>query len=386
VATVQFKVLAGFSVTALAATVQGLQTSSAQFSQSYAAVAGQGMVAQAGRRHRHLLSFWQEVEDAAADRAGRQQGAQARRLQSWGELFGDVNGDGVFDTFDTQALKKWATGYPGYGMDEVGSLSAFQRQQLDPTLDYLSAADDVSNCPTGWDVGTPCPSPLDAQYLQYVYANFLRFVKLETQADAEPEISGGEMTISVAIYDKSSVPVASDTTVVQYELGTTQNTDMQVLVGSSDSTTSDGWTAFAVGPNNTDGSFTLSTAGMEDNATRFRAETGVGVVFILRTYDTQYASSDERVFAFCGSALVGSSFSPFTTFDFPQGSPSPPPLPPAPPPPSPPPPPIAPPPSPLHPPPTTSATFTSPSLLSPPHLSAPTSTLRPTVTTDGGNF
>ncbi|KAK3240799.1 hypothetical protein CYMTET_49385 [Cymbomonas tetramitiformis] len=272
VATVHFKVLAGFSVTALAATVQGLQTSSTEIAEAYSAVAGQGMVAQAGRRRRHLLSSWQEVQGVVAERTRRQQHAQARRLQSSGEMFGDVNGDGVFDTFDAQALKKWATGYPGYGMDEVGTLSAFQRQQLDPTLDYLSAADDVSNCPTGWDVGTPCPSPLDAQYLQYVYANFLRFVKLETQADAEPEISGGEMTMSVAIYDKSSVPVASDTTVVQYELGTTQNTDMQVLVGSSDSTTSDGWTATAAGPDSTDGSFTLSTAGMAYNATSETSE------------------------------------------------------------------------------------------------------------------
>ncbi|KAK3269305.1 hypothetical protein CYMTET_22249, partial [Cymbomonas tetramitiformis] len=150
-ATVRFKVHAGFTLTALSATVQGLQTSKTEVSSSYGAVAGRGLVAQSARhRRRHLQHWRQAAEDAVTVQAHRQRQRQERRV-----------------------------------LQNVG------------------------------------------EYLQYVYANFLRFVKLETQADAEPEISGGEMTMSVAIYDKSSVPVASDTTVVQYELGTTQNTDMQ---------------------------------------------------------------------------------------------------------------------------------------------------------------
>ncbi|KAK3235694.1 hypothetical protein CYMTET_54114, partial [Cymbomonas tetramitiformis] len=346
-ATVSFTVQGGFATTPITATVQGLQTSSSQIDEEYAAVAGQGEVALSSRRRRlaewgqpgtpveaELMTTDAEASARSALVARRRGGeAQRRSLQEGsGEVLGDLNADGVFNTFDTQDLKKWATGYPGYTMNEIGGLSDFQRRQLDPTLDFLSAPDSTSNCPTGWTAGTPCPSPLDAQYLQYVYANFLRFVKLETQADVsamvtEPESAEGTLAVTVAVYDKLGVPVSSNTTRVRYELGTALNQGMQVTLGDDTTLTQDGVLVTAAGPDSATGAFTMSARGGDaGNGTGgFVGETEVGVVVILETFDTLYATLEERVFAFCGSAVVGSSFSSFTSFDFPESlTPSPP--------------------------------------------------------------
>eukprot|EP00854_Cymbomonas_tetramitiformis_P024340 gene24340-29573_t len=260
-ATVSFSVHAGFDTTPIAATVQGLQTSTTQHDTEYGAVAGQGGIG--------LLLF--ELR----------RGQPVGTLQN-GEVLGDVNADGVFNTFDTQDLKKWATGYPGYTMGEVDGLSNFQRRQLDPTLDFLSAPNSTSNCPTGWTAGTPCPSPLDAQYLQYVYANFLRFVKLETQADVAamvtvPETADGSLLTMVAIYDKLGGAVHSNSTHVRFELGTLLNQDMRLEVGSDSTVTEDGTLLVTgAGPDNMTGSYTiLGAESPDDTGSSSSSEAGV---------------------------------------------------------------------------------------------------------------
>ncbi|KAK3244673.1 hypothetical protein CYMTET_45728 [Cymbomonas tetramitiformis] len=328
-ATVSFSVHAGFDTTPIAATVQGLQTSTTQHDTEYGAVAGQGIFALAVTAARRLTTVDGTQELLLHHMQLWRQARSTRRsaLQN-GEVLGDVNADGVFNTFDTQDLKKWATGYPGYTMGEVDGLSNFQRRQLDPTLDFLSAPNSTSNCPTGWTAGTPCPSPLDAQYLQYVYANFLRFVKLETQADVAamvtvPETADGSLLTMVAIYDKLGGAVHSNSTHVRFELGTLLNQDMRLEVGSDSTVTEDGTLLVTgAGPDNMTGSYTMSARGAASGG--FVSEAEVGVVIILQTFDSLHATSGERMFAFCGSSVVGSAFSSFTNFNFPEASSAPP--------------------------------------------------------------
>ncbi|KAK3285616.1 hypothetical protein CYMTET_6793 [Cymbomonas tetramitiformis] len=231
VATVTFLVKGTFDVTPLEGVVQGLQCSNYESSEEVSIVAGRGELVQLDGRRRHVL---QAAALSPPPRWRQRPWVRSRRLQQTGRMLGDVNGDGVFDVFDTQDAKKWAAGVPGYTMEEVSELSAFQRQQLDPTLDYLTDPNVTSNCPAGWDVGTPCPSPKDTQYLQYVYANFLRFVALATADDVAsmlsvPEDPEGTLAINVTVYDKTGEMVTGNTTMVKYELEVTGvNQEMQL--------------------------------------------------------------------------------------------------------------------------------------------------------------
>ncbi|KAK3261630.1 hypothetical protein CYMTET_29468, partial [Cymbomonas tetramitiformis] len=111
----------------IAGMVRGLQTSSDRISEAYDIVAGAGAVQILGHGRRRVL---------AAPSASP---ARHRSLLAGADVLGDVNGDGKFDAFDIQDLMRWAAAMPTFTDQDVTRLSAFQRQQLDPTLDYLHA-------------------------------------------------------------------------------------------------------------------------------------------------------------------------------------------------------------------------------------------------------
>ncbi|KAK3287198.1 hypothetical protein CYMTET_5283 [Cymbomonas tetramitiformis] len=331
-------------ITMVSTTVRSLQTSAYESPEEYSAVAGQvGTLIDARRRLMASMQARRQLRDEAT------------------EVDGDVNGDGVFDLYDVQDTKKWVAGMPGYSMEEVGNLTDFQRQQLDPTLDFLMSAEE-EDCPYGWTAGAPCPTPKDAQYLLYTYANFLRFVRLRTSADVdwmvvEPSALDQPLTISVNVADKDGYSV-DNSTKVQFEIGVTgANLEMQFTDGNEEAVTSYGVLVTAAGeldhvgkPN---GRFVASATGALSNDGLFVRERSVGVAFVVSTFDANGATSDERTVAFAGSSVIGSDFLPFTKFDFPDMEtlplPPPPPFPPGMAPnPSPPSPPPSPPSSPLH--------------------------------------
>ncbi|KAK3286445.1 hypothetical protein CYMTET_6001 [Cymbomonas tetramitiformis] len=233
------------------------------------------------------------------------------------DVLGDVNRDGYFDTFDVQALKNWVAGSSGY--TDPTSLTTFQRQQFDPTLDFLTAPDDTSKCPQGWTYGTPCPHTQDIVYSNYVYANFYRWMKLSSQAEVDAAVventePTGVLSFSVPIYGKDNA-VVSDTTVVQFEIGVTgDNLQMQWSVGTYVSSSDDGVLVTASGPSS--GVYSASATGPTSNGNSFVAESAVGFVAIVKTYDSEGASANERVWAFQGSTQqYQSSYKAFTTFE-----------------------------------------------------------------------
>ncbi|KAK3276506.1 hypothetical protein CYMTET_15425 [Cymbomonas tetramitiformis] len=342
-ATITFTVVASsFTATPITATVLALETSAEVYSDSYAAVAGAGSVAYSGRR-RHLLlqrapgathsvtlrhiprrAHGREVQEAAPLRAGFSPRSSERRAaaEGSGEVLGDVNGDGVFDVFDAKEVKNWVAANPGYTSAEAAGLPGFQRRQLDPTLDYLATPDYTTNCPVGWSAGTPCPSPKDAQFLQYVYANFLRFVAVSTAEDvaaciAAPATPTDQLSLSFPLLDRDGAAPAAGSVQVQYELGVSgENLNMAVTTGTAEYDTGDGLLVTASGPSS-DGEFQLEASGPAANGGAFMEDDEVEIVLIMRTYTAEGATFASRAYAFQGSSLTGGSFAAFTVTAFP---------------------------------------------------------------------
>ncbi|KAK3263807.1 hypothetical protein CYMTET_27413 [Cymbomonas tetramitiformis] len=176
-------------------------------------------------------------------------------------VLGDVNGDGVFDTFDAQDIKKWVAAVPGY--TDPTRLSEFQRRQLDPTLDFLTAPEGTGNCPPGWAYGTPCPSLKDSQFLIYVYANFLRFLKLDdfdelAAAVRAPATPADVLQLRAHIFDAQGRAVEGGGAVqVFFEVNTvTANVDMEAAAAYAATTVNrsmDGTVLISAYCNNSDG-------------------------------------------------------------------------------------------------------------------------------------
>eukprot|EP00854_Cymbomonas_tetramitiformis_P012936 gene12936-15292_t len=206
-------------------------------------------------------------------------------------VLGDVNADGVFDGFDLLDAKRWVAGVKGFTMAEVATLTEHQRRQLDPTLDFLTAPGVTSNCPTEWTAGTPCPSPKDTQFLQYVFANFQRFVGLEDQSELAalitlPDTLNGELTAAVSVFDRQGTPAGPNATKVLFELTLAGlNLELQVSVGNIVGTTDDGLLVAAV-YNVSNGVFQLRASGPEANNGSFVPQEDVEVVLVVRTYDS----------------------------------------------------------------------------------------------------
>eukprot|EP00854_Cymbomonas_tetramitiformis_P007002 gene7002-8348_t len=299
IASVTFEALTSNVFSPIVGTVQGLHTSSFEASQAlgntYPIIAGQGIIvndAVVGTRRRALLDEHPDHHDRVMMAYRRRSAERARTLSAHsllqaGDILGDVNGDGFFDTFDVQETKKWVAAMDGY--KSPAAMSAFQRQQLDPTLEFLSFPSDTLNCPPGWTHGTPCPSTKDAQYLSYVYAKFYRFLKLHSQAElhasmAAPAAPGAPLLLSCPIYASDNAPV-KDSTVVKFELATSAvNQAMQVTLGSNEASTGDGLLVTAV--RTSDGIYSISAMGPTSNGGNFEFdEDGIQVAVIIYTFD-----------------------------------------------------------------------------------------------------
>ncbi|KAK3274417.1 hypothetical protein CYMTET_17397, partial [Cymbomonas tetramitiformis] len=304
VATVTMEVLveASSGPTEMSGAVLSLRTSAVRIAAAYDMVAGVGSV-NVRQQRRHLQSTQPRPRP------------RRRLLQTpgAGDKPGDINGDGKFDAFDIEAAMKWVAAAALH--TDPSSLSTFQRQQLDPTLDYLRAPEDVSACPSGWTAGTPCPTSKDAQYLLYVYASFLRFVRISAEVGMEdlvtvPTAAGEMLKLAVTIQDRNGGAVTrANSTKALFEL-TLHNAVFSV--GSAVQATSDGTAVTAEGPN-INGTFTAECNGT--GGAGFEAQTGVELAFIVRTFDQGLTSDHKRQFAFAGSSLAGSAFKAFSSFD-----------------------------------------------------------------------
>ncbi|KAK3254833.1 hypothetical protein CYMTET_35966, partial [Cymbomonas tetramitiformis] len=169
---------------------------------------------------------------------------------------------------------------------------------------------DVSGCPYGWNSGTPCPTPKDAQYLQYVYASFLRFAKVGAAEDVAVA-EGGNVTMEVTLYDGTGNAVSGTATQLMFEVELEQE-KWDFLVGSDPTTTPNGTLVTAAGPDS-GGKFTV--VARAKSGAEISAQEAAGVVFVLQTLDQSGATSSARQCAFQGSSVVGSVFSPFTSVD-----------------------------------------------------------------------
>ena len=214
----------------------------------------------------------------------RQYGGR-RLLDDCGSLMGDTNGDCRFDVEDVQFLQYFING----AVDE-SVLTEAQLSAMDPDLD--SDSDGV-----------------DIQYLMRVLANKYRFLSTFSAVSSP---FGLEATLQTS----SSDPATSSQTSLAFEIGTSANRAMHFSVGTGVEQTSDG--VYVVAKETSDGVYGVT-------GTPLASESGVGVVFILETYDAKNATSSDRQFAFYCSRLLAvcvsvygddpNAFVPFTTVD-----------------------------------------------------------------------
>jgi hypothetical protein len=138
-------------------------------------------------------------------------------------VYGNANGDCTFDAADVLFVQRYLVAQPGF--TNLSSLAVWQRQQMDPTLDYLDAAF-VPTAACGAALGAhgaPCPTPADAQYLLNAVAQKYRFLAARGASDviSVPPAVGGALTLSAALVDDANAPVAcaANLTRVRFEVG-----------------------------------------------------------------------------------------------------------------------------------------------------------------------
>ncbi|KAK3278768.1 hypothetical protein CYMTET_13314 [Cymbomonas tetramitiformis] len=244
--------------------------------------------------------------------------ANLRRLQQDAcdsTVYGDSNGDCVFDVGDVLNVQRYVARKQGY--TDLSALTEFQRQQMDPTLDYLRLSYDASNCNTDPAYGTPCPNTADAQYMLRAVGKKLRFLVTPSAADVANFSS--VLQVTALVYDHASLPAATQTA-VRVEIGTSLNTDMVFTQGTDTTSTTDG--VMATAANTGSGYYAVTATG---GSCGFAAESDVGVVIMIQTFDAAGASSEDRQYVFFGSAVSpfgegGYSFDPFTAADIQQSS------------------------------------------------------------------
>ncbi len=150
---------------------------------------------------------------------------------------------------------------------------------------------------------------VDIQYLMRVLANKYRFLSAFSAVSSP---FGLEATLQTSASD----PATSSQTSLAFEIGTSANRAMHFSVGTGVEQTSDG--VYVVAKETSDGVYGVT-------GTPLASESGVGVVFILETYDAKNATSSDRQFAFYCSRLLAvcvsvygndpNAFVPFTTVD-----------------------------------------------------------------------
>lgn len=134
-------------------------------------------------------------------------------------LYGDTNADCKFDAADVLFVQRFLVAQAGY--TNLSTLTTWQRQQTDPTLDYLNPSFSASACGALGAYGVPCPTGADAQYLLYAVAKKARFLVTPPAAVlAPPTVRGGALGLGVVLYDDTNSPApCGNLTRVRFEVG-----------------------------------------------------------------------------------------------------------------------------------------------------------------------
>ncbi|KAK3239213.1 hypothetical protein CYMTET_50844, partial [Cymbomonas tetramitiformis] len=215
------------------------------------------------------------------------------------EVRGDANADCVFDVSDVLCVQRYLAGSEGY--TDLAALTPFQRQQLDPTMDYVRADDALAalGCtPSGQ--GSPCPTAADALYLLRARQKYYPFLELPGGIAAAATLSadGTELTVAVGLLGQAGGFPAADQAEVRIEVATTLNTDVAFTVGTDAGVTQDGVVATAAQVGN--GTYAVTARGVAGPCGSFAEET-VGVAVLVKTFDAAGASAEARQFPFFGS-------------------------------------------------------------------------------------
>ncbi|MCA9517665.1 MAG: hypothetical protein KC635_22145, partial [Myxococcales bacterium] len=195
------------------------------------------------------------------------------------DVRGNANGDCGFDVADVSFVLQYLA-----LLRTDAELAAWQRDAMDVDHDgQVTVA--------------------DAVFLLRVLVGKFRFVSYDVSA---PTDLAGPLVVAVTTYDAAGA-ANGDRTEVEVELGSTQAPSL--VAGSDLGATTSGraYGAAALGA----GAFRLEAGGFA------HAESGVGVVLVVRTRDAAGATADDRVAAFLGTPRVSAlmAFAPVTTFD-----------------------------------------------------------------------
>ena len=251
--------------------------------------------------------------------------------------FGDVNGDCSFDVSDVLELKRAIMGKNYDATFDLQSYSVWQRQQMDPNLDFLRSG----------EIEYVSPDAADSLYLLHALSKKARFIDVTNNFLTYNPLNATDVLLDmeVKVYDERSEAATSDNTKVRFELGfeggsDPSNRDAITSIGTRTSDyssvgtiyeASDLWTAAT----DQRGVFrlVLKPPIFRDGSANWIGETGVGISIIIDTYndfgkDDEYGqggsgSTEEaqRIKVFYGSATppldttFGGGFNPYVSFD-----------------------------------------------------------------------
>lgn len=231
--------------------------------------------------------------------------ARRRKLDGFGTVLGDTNGDGVCDVSDVQYLQFFVG-----GSIDASSLTDDQLVAMDPDKDGDSDGVDIS-------------------YLLSVVAGKYRFISAFTFS--------APLYLSVSLCDVASAPAAADKADLYYEVGTMLNPRTPFHIGQGldgdglGAQTSDGVYVQGVESDSNPGEY-------EAAGTPLFNEASAGVVVMVETKDSLGNSNNDRKFAFYCTRLYSpcvsvygnkaDAFRPFSTVDMTgDGTPDPTPFP-----------------------------------------------------------
>ncbi|KAK3263099.1 hypothetical protein CYMTET_28078, partial [Cymbomonas tetramitiformis] len=301
-------------------------------------VAGAGdlLIFGSNKRRRSMLTRTEHYRNPKNIRsmaaAARWHGAARRALEEC-EVRGDANADCAFDVSDVLFVQRHLARFDGY--TDLSGLGAFQRQQMDPTMDHLRADSDRAalGC-TPSEYGAPCPTAADALYLLRARQKYYPFLQVppggvSAVAAVDEGANGTRLVLTVSVVDQSGEAPAAEQVEVRLEVSTQLNLNMSFVVGEDVSPTSDGLVVTAVSIGN--GAYEAVAMGAGDCGS-FVAE-GMGVAVLVKTFDSSGASGTERQFPFFGSTAdpygaQGYTFDALTSVLLPVTYCSPPPSPP----------------------------------------------------------
>jgi hypothetical protein len=283
------------AVTAISGTIAVLVTTANGNGIAPAAVlAGNGSVSMNGGVAAAVPAGRRRLLADGGGRALLADGRGRQLLACGSQVYGDTNADCKFDAADVLFVQRHLVAQAGY--TDLSALTAWQRQQMDPTLDYLNAGFAASACgATLGAYGVPCPTGADAQYLLYAVAKKYRFLASEPAAVlAAPTTRGGPLGLAALLVDDTNSPApCGNLTRVRFEVGladgsASPNAELAFATGTAVSATTAGFVVTAAcGPA---GTYTANTTAT--SATAVEPYWAVAVLIgALRCRSKQSASS-----------------------------------------------------------------------------------------------